>query len=82
MLLTHIPAASTPTRHVALCQQDYPNVWFWTRQDWNAAMQDQALEVDQLADGDVFPEVDEEDDGSKEQEPSPLPGPACMHGKH
>ena len=45
-------------------------------------MQDQALEVDQLADGDVFPEVDEEDDGSKEQEPSPLPGPACMHGKH
>jgi hypothetical protein len=76
MLLTHIPAAASLNHHTALRREDYPNVRFWTRQDWNSNTQVQALEVDE--DGEVFPEVDEEDDGSKE----PSPGPAHARGRH
>jgi len=78
MLLTHIPAASTYNHSVPLCQEDYPKVQFWTMQDWNSAMQVPVLEVDE--EGEAFPELDKEEEGFKE--PSPSPGPACMHGKH
>lgn len=78
MLLTHIPAATIPNNHPTLRQEDYPHIRFWTRQDWNAAAQEQILEVNSLEEGEVFPDLDEEDDGSKE----PSPGPACARGKH
>ncbi|KAF9473243.1 hypothetical protein BDN70DRAFT_937577 [Pholiota conissans] len=76
MLLNRIPAS--PTNRPALCQKDYPNVRFWTRHDWNAATQDQVLEVDLDEEGEMFPEPDEDEDAPKE----PSLGPACMRGKH
>lgn len=78
MLLTHIPAATTPHCHPSLRQEDYPNIRFWTRQDWNAAAQEQVLEVDAAEEGETFPDFDEEDGGSKD----PSPGPANVRGKH
>lgn len=78
MLLTHIPAApNAPINSITLRQEDYPHVRFWTRQAWNSAAQTQVLSVDE--DGEAFPELDEEDDGSKQ--PLPSPGPVCAHGK-
>ena len=41
-------------------------------------MQVPVLVVDE--EGEVIPELDEEEEGSKE--PPPSPGPACEHGKH
>lgn len=44
-------------------------------------MQEKVLEVDQPAEElEIFPELDEDDDESKE--PSLSPGPARTHGKH
>jgi hypothetical protein len=78
MLLVRIPAAHTKNHIVALRREDYPKIRFWTRQDWNSAAQVPVLEVDE--EGEVFPELDEEEEGSKE--PSPSPGPACARGRH
>ena len=64
MLLTRIPAASTYSPFIALCREDYPKVWFWTRQEWNSVMQVPVLVVDE--EGEVFPELDEEEEGSRE----------------
>lgn len=61
----------------ALRREDYPNVRFWTRQDWNSAAQLQVLEVDDEAE--VFPDVDEEDES---KEPFPENGPAGARGRH
>ncbi|KJA14162.1 hypothetical protein HYPSUDRAFT_208963 [Hypholoma sublateritium FD-334 SS-4] len=72
MLLTHIPAATTPTCRPSLHKEDYPNIRFWTRQDWNAATQEQILEIDAPEEAETFPDFDEEDGGSKD----PSPGPA------
>lgn len=78
MLLTRIPAAvNAPITSVALRREDYPNVRFWTRQDWNSAAQAQVLDVDE--EGEVFPEVDD-DEGSNQHLPSP--NPPCARGKH
>lgn len=79
MLLTRIPATTNaPIHSIALRREDYPHVRFWTRQDWNAAEQTQVLTVDE--EGEVFPELDkEDDDGSKQS--LPPPGPACPRGK-
>ena len=78
MLLTRIPAApNAPINSITLRQEDYPHVRFWTRQAWNSAAQTQVLSVDE--DGEAFPELDEEDDGSKQ--PLPSPGPVCARGK-
>lgn len=78
MLLTRIPASGNfSNKSIALRQEDYPNVQFWTRQDWNSASQAQLLEIDE--EGEVFPEPDEEEEGSKQ--PLPSPGPACARGK-
>ncbi|KJA14393.1 hypothetical protein HYPSUDRAFT_208743 [Hypholoma sublateritium FD-334 SS-4] len=75
MLLTCIPANTLGSvdNHVALCCDDYPNVRFWTRQEWNSAMHDDVLQVDPPDKSELFLELEEEGDESKE--PSP-PGPA------
>ncbi|KJA13031.1 hypothetical protein HYPSUDRAFT_209885 [Hypholoma sublateritium FD-334 SS-4] len=75
MLLTRIPANTLGSvdNHVALRRDDYPNVRFWTRQEWNSAMHDNVLQVDPPDESELFPELEEEGDESKE--PSP-PGPA------
>lgn len=79
MLLTHIPAAPNAlVNSITLRQEDYPNVRFWTRQDWNLAAQTQVLSVDE--EGEIFPEIDEEDEEGPKQ-PLPPPGPACARGK-
>lgn len=81
MLLTRIPAStSTCNRLVTLRHGDYPNVRFWTRQDWNNAAQEDILQVDQPEESELFPELDEEGDESKDSS-APPPGPACR-GKH
>ena len=79
MLLTHIPAggAASPISSISLRQEDYPHVRFWTRHDWNSATQVQVLELDE--EGEIFPEADEEEDGSNQ--PVPSPNPACARGK-
>ena len=78
MLLTHIPA--TTKHQPALHCEDYPRVRFWTRQDWNAASQDQILELEQPDESEAFPELNIEE-GDEPKEPSPT-GPACTRGKH
>ncbi len=81
MLLTRIPAPTmTPSAHAALRREDYPNVRFWTRQDWNSAIQEDILEVNQPEESETFPELEEEGDDSKESS-APPPGPGCR-GKH
>lgn len=68
MLLSRIPAAPNLfNKSTALRQEDYPDVRFWTRQDWNLASQAQVLEIDE--EGEVFPDPEEEEEGSKQ----PLP---------
>ncbi|KJA13935.1 hypothetical protein HYPSUDRAFT_209121 [Hypholoma sublateritium FD-334 SS-4] len=78
MLLTHIPA--TTKYQPALRREDYPRVRFWTRQDWNAASQEQILELEQPDESEAFPELDIEE-GDEPKEPSPA-GRACARGKH
>ena len=79
MLLTHIPAATTqPNCRPALRQEDYPNVRFWTRHAWNSTAQEPILEIDAPEEGELFPDLDEEGEGSKEHHP----GPANVRGKH
>lgn len=79
MLLTHIPASSNTVKsRTALRREDYPNVRFWTRQDWNSAAQEDVLQIDPPEDSEVFPELEE---GDELKDPVPAPGPACR-GKH
>lgn len=78
MLLTRIPAATDALKsHTTLRREDYPNVRFWTRHEWNSAAQDDILQVDLPEDSEAFPELEEEGTDSKE----PVPAPACR-GKH
>ena len=57
MLLTHIPAAPVYNHSGPLRREDYPNIRFWTRQDWNSSLQENAvLEIDQDEDGEAFPD--------------------------
>lgn len=82
MLLTHIPANTIP-HHTALRREDYPNVRFWTRQDWNAATQEQVLEIDQPNDSESFPDLDAEEGDESNDPCAPSPaGPAHARGKH
>ena len=80
MLLTHIPATKN-NHQTALRREDYPHVRFWTRQEWNAASQEQILEVSEQPDeSEAFPDLDiEEGDAPKELLPA---GPVCARGKH
>ncbi len=79
MLLTRIPAnILNVDNHTTLRRDDYPNVQYWTRQDWNSALHDDILEVDSPEEPEQLPEPEGEGDESKE--PSPT-GPACR-GKH
>ncbi len=74
MLLTHIPASITVNSRPSLRQDDYPNIRFWTRQDWNAAAQEQILDVDVPDDGEIFADIDEEDERPKEPSLGPIRG--------
>lgn len=79
MLLTRIPDNTLHVdNHIALRHDNYPNVRFWTRQEWNSAIHDDVLEVEPPDESELFPELEEEGDESKE--PSP-PGSAGR-GKH
>ena len=79
MLLSRIPAnILNVNNHTTLRRDDYPNVQYWTRQDWNSALHDDILEVDSPEEPEQLPEPEGEGDESKE--PSPT-GPACR-GKH
>ena len=79
MLLTRILANTLNVdNHTALHRDDYPNVQFWTRQDWNSAVHDDILQVDSPEEPEPFPEP--EGEGDEPKEPSPT-GPACR-GKH
>ena len=69
MLLTRIPEGTLAfDKSTALCQEDYPNVRFWTRQSWNLASQAQVIEIDE--EGEAFPELEEEEEGPKQPLPS------------
>lgn len=81
MLLTRIPASTTtPNAYAALRREDYPNIRFWTRQDWNSATQEDVLQVNQPEESEAFPELEEEGDELKESGVPPS-GPGCR-GKH
>ena len=80
MLLTRIPATTvTAIVPAALRHEDYPNICFWTRQDWNSAAQEDILQVNQPEESEIFPELEEVDE--LKESSAPPPGPGCR-GKH